>query len=325
MLISWAVLPLLLALAHAAAHTVPLDIELDRRVIRLHLDTSLEASSTRHHGDEADREERRLDPVVSAVCHDFSFSAEECGALARAAEARVGEDHRRAARRGDGDESQYGTSGDEDISATLKLRLTDHYARAREAERTRGAADTDALVTVIWLTTDTSGPIAQRREWLEYLLGRKGDGGVSGGGAGGREVHRTHAAEAAAAAVRVRHVNDPHLQTVVDRALIVASAFNCESGDLRLLPYLSKFDGRGYRYSLLHLGDERNNGCFAPYPMAQFVLRTDPHRSFVGWPHVSLLMTGHLSGRAFSVADAKSGSGVAEATAKLREQAMQGG
>ena len=118
----------------------------------------------------------------------------------------------------------------------------------------------ESPLTVIWLLTPQGpGPVLQRREWLEHLLERSSGEGVA-----------------------LRHVETTTYDGPIwDGAIIVYSAYSCEPPKVPLLPYLERFDRRGYAYGLVHVGDEQDGGCRVHYQMAVFVIRTDPHSSVV--------------------------------------------
>ena len=65
-----------------------------------------------------------------------------------------------------------------------------------------------------------------------------------------------------------------------DHAIIVYHTESCETVNMPLMQYLRGYDERNLAYGVVHLHDERIDGCRSHYPMSRFVLRNNGHPTF---------------------------------------------
>jgi hypothetical protein len=89
---------------------------------------------------------------------------------------------------------------------------------------------------------------------------------------------------------------DGHFRYFSDYAIIVYHTESCEKEKTPLLSYLKEYDRLHYAYGVIHLHDERINGCRSHYPMARFVLRNNMHPSMYSRTNVLEIPIGYSNG-----------------------------
>jgi hypothetical protein len=98
-------------------------------------------------------------------------------------------------------------------------------------------------------------------EWILYLLNDGDDGNSDGFSI--KEV-----------------VWDGRFNAYHDHAIIVYHTESCENDNMPLMDYLRGYDERNLAYGVIHLHDERIDGCRSHYPMSRFILRNNGHPTF---------------------------------------------
>ena len=96
----------------------------------------------------------------------------------------------------------------------------------------------------------------------------------------------------------VEEVWDGTFSVLADHAIIVYHTESCENTNMPLLTYLQSFDRLHFAYGVVHLHDERIDGCRSHYPMSRFVLRNNYHPSFFDRQHILEIPIGYSNGAA---------------------------
>ena len=94
----------------------------------------------------------------------------------------------------------------------------------------------------------------------------------------------------------VEEVWDGHWRVLADHAIIVYHTASCEKKNAPLLEYLQHFDRLSLAYGIIHLHDERIDGCRSHYPMARFILRNNMHPSMRSNQHILEIPIGYSNG-----------------------------
>ena len=89
---------------------------------------------------------------------------------------------------------------------------------------------------------------------------------------------------------------DGRFQVLKDHAIIIYHTKSCEKSNKPLLNYLKQYDRLHLAYGLIHLHDERIDGCRSHYPMARFVLRNNMHPSMYHNKHILEIPIGYSNG-----------------------------
>jgi hypothetical protein len=139
------------------------------------------------------------------------------------------------------------------------------YGTARQLPLTAVETQHEVDIHVIWQADPADDQ--NNAPWLRYLLG-----------------HSKH-----------REIVDRKYEVFANNSVIVYHAEQCEELDVaekkRFVQYLQEFDRRQFRYAVIHLHDEKLNGCRSHYPLSLFVVRNVGGSTFVeGSAHGNVLV-----------------------------------